>query len=283
MGFLLAASIYGTITLMKHKQKKLVVANWKMNVTSEKEAEGLFLSIKNVVAKLEYTRMVACPPHMYIEQVARLADHPQYRVGGQDAYPEESGSRTGEVSVLMMKNAGAEYVILGHSERRHLETKSDIARKVIAVLEHDMTPIICIGEEQRDRNWKKELRTQLKDVFHRVPKKEPERIILAYEPIWAISSEKKNPATAAEYMEALEVIKEELQKIFKTVRAVEQIRFLYGGSLDDKNIEEFLRYAEVDGFLIGRVSHDPRILMTMFRLIEDAVYKSLFEPETSEA
>lgn len=268
--------------LMKQKQKKLIVANWKMNVTSEKEAEGLFLSIKNVVAKQEYLRMVVCPPHMYVSQVARLVDNPNYRVGGQDAYPAESGSRTGEISVLMMKNAGAEYVILGHSERRHLETKSDVARKVIAVLEHGMTPIICIGEEQRDRNWKKELRTQLKDVFHRVPKKEPERMIIAYEPVWAISSEKKTPATSTEYMEALEVIKDELQKIFKSGKAVEQIRFLYGGSLDDKNIEEFLRYAEVDGFLIGRVSHDPRILMTLFRLIEDHVYKSIFEPKPDE-
>lgn len=262
---------------MNHKNKKLIIANWKMNVTSEKDAEGLFSSVKNVVSKLDHVRMVACPPHMYIEQVSRLVSHPNYRVGGQDAYPEESGSRTGEVSVLMMKNAGAEYIILGHSERRHLETKSDVARKVIAVLEHDMIPVICIGEEQRDRNWKKELRTQIKDVFHRVPKKEPQRIVIAYEPIWAISSASKKPATSVEYMEALEVIKEELQKIFKSAKAVDQISFLYGGSLDDKNIEEFLRFADVDGFLIGRVSHDPRILMTMFRLVEDHVYKTRLE------
>lgn len=258
---------------MIHKPKKLMVANWKMNVTSEKDAEGLFLSIRNVVAKLEYTKMICCPPHMYVNQVAQHVNHPNYRVGGQDAYAEESGSRTGETSVLMMKNAGAEYVILGHSERRHLETKADVARKVTAVLEHEMTPIICVGEEQRDRNWKKNLTNQLKDVFNRVPKKNPENIIIAYEPIWAISGDKKNPATSTEYMEALEVIKKELQKIFKTVAAVSKIRFLYGGSLDDKNIEDFLKNAEVDGFLVGRVSHDPRILMTMFRLIEDHVEK----------
>ncbi len=261
---------------MLNKPKKMIVANWKMNVTSQKDAEGLFLSIRNVVSKLEYTQMICCPPHMYVNQVAQHANHKNYRVGGQDAYPEESGSRTGETSVLMMKNAGAEYVILGHSERRHLETKLDISRKVIAVLEHEMTPIICIGEESRDKNWKKVLQQQVKDVFNRVPKKNPENIILAYEPIWAISSDKKNPATSTEYMEALEVIKKESQKIFKTAKAVEKIRFLYGGSLDDKNIEDFLKNANVDGFLVGRVSHDPRILMTMFRLVEDHVQKELF-------
>ncbi|MCA9352813.1 triosephosphate isomerase [Patescibacteria group bacterium] len=261
---------------MMKKPKKMIIANWKMNVTSEKDAESLFLSIKNVVSKLEYTTMVCCPPHMYVNQVARYVDHRNYRVGGQDAYPEESGSRTGETSVLMMKNAGAEYVILGHSERRHLETKSDVARKVTAVLEHDMVPIICIGEEQRDKNWKKTLTQQLRDVFNRVPKKNPENIIIAYEPVWAISGDKKNPATAVEYMEALEVIKKELQKMFKTAKAVDDMRFLYGGSLDDKNIEDFLKNASVDGFLVGRVSHDPRVLMTMFRLIEDHEHRELF-------
>lgn len=266
---------------MKNR-KKMIVANWKMNVVSEKDAVGLFNSIKSVVAKLDYTKMVCCPPHMYVNQVAQQVNHPNYRVGGQDAYPEESGSRTGETSVLMMKNSGAEYVILGHSERRHMETKSDVARKVTAVLEHGLTPIICVGEESRDKNWKKNLQQQLKDVFNRVPKKEPENIIIAYEPIWAISSDKKNPATSTEYMEALDVIKKELQKIFKTVKAVEKIRFLYGGSLDDKNIEDFLRHAEVNGFLVGRVSHDPRILMTMFRLIEDHVQKEIFAELTEK-
>lgn len=262
---------------MIQKSKKMIVANWKMNVTSEKDAIGLFNGIKNVVAKLEYTRMICCPPHMYVNQVANQVTHKNYRVGGQDAYAEESGSRTGETSVLMMKNAGAEYVILGHSERRHLETKSDVARKVTAVLEHGLVPIICIGEENRDKNWKKNLKQQLRDVFNRVPKKFPEDIIIAYEPIWAISSDKKNPATPTEYNEAYEVITEELKKIFKTVTAVSKIRFLYGGSLDDKNIEDFLRNTDVDGYLVGRVSHDPRVLMTMFRLIEDHVHKQSFE------
>jgi triosephosphate isomerase len=253
------------------KKRMLLCANWKMNVTSEKDAEGLFLAIKNVTTRLQYTHMICFPPHMYLNQVAQHVDSKYYGVGAQDAYPEESGSRTGETSVEMVKNAGATHVILGHSERRHLETKLDVARKVTAVLEHGMQPVICIGEEQRDKNWKKELKQQLKDVFDRVPKKEPEKIVIAYEPIWAISGDRKNPATSVQYNESMEVIHDELKKIWRTQKAVDQMTFLYGGSLDDKNIEEFLKNTETDGFLIGRASHDPRILMTMFRLIESHV------------
>lgn len=259
------------------KNKKMIVANWKMNVTSEKDAENLFVSVKNVIARLSHVVMVACAPHMYLNQVAKHVSYKHYVVGAQDAYPEESGSRTGETSVLMVKNAGAEYVILGHSERRHLETRLDVAHKVTSVLEHEMKPIICVGEEDRSKNWKKDLQNQLKDVFHRVPKKNPENIVIAYEPVWAISTDGKSPATSTQYNEAIDVIKKELQKIFKTARAVEQITFLYGGSLDDKNIEDFLNNTDTNGFLVGRVSHDPRILMTMFRLIEDHVVKEMYE------
>jgi triosephosphate isomerase len=252
-------------------KKKLLVANWKMNVTSQKDAEGLFLSIRNVVSRLNHTHMICCPPHMYLNQVAAHVNSKNYTVGAQDAYSEESGSRTGETSVLMVKNSGAGHVILGHSERRHLETKLDVARKVSAVLEHGMKPIICIGEDVRDKNWKKELKQQLKDVFDRVSKKEPENIIIAYEPVWAISGDKKSPATSVQYNESMELIKDELKKIFRTQKAVDEMTFLYGGSLDDKNIEDFLKNTDTDGFLVGRVSHDPRILMTMFRLIETHV------------
>jgi len=260
---------YTTSTMIN--KKKLLIANWKMNVTSQKEAEGLFLSIRNVITRLNHTHMICCPPHIYLNQVAEHVNSNNYTVGAQDAYAEESGSRTGETSVLMIKNAEVGHVILGHSERRHLETKLDVARKVSAVLEHGMKPIICIGEEQRDKNWKKEIQQQLKDVFDRVSKKEPENIIIAYEPIWAISGDKKSPATSVQYNESIAVIKEELKKIFRTQKAVEEMKFVYGGSLDDKNIEDFLKNTDTDGFLVGRVSHDPRILMSMFRLIETHV------------
>ncbi len=248
----------------------LLVANWKMNVTSEKEAINLFNSIKNVIARLSGVEMIVCPPHMYLNQIGKevISDH--YNIGAQDIFPIEEGNYTGETSVKMVKNAGAKYVILGHSERG--EDKIDVAKKVTATLDAGMIPVICLGEKERGKNWKKELQQQVKDVFHRVSKRYPEKIVIAYCPEWAISFEgKKNPATAEQYNEAMEVIKKELQKVFKTLKAVESMKFIYGGSLDDKNIEEYFKHTDVDGFIIGRVSHDPRILMTMFRLIQEGI------------
>lgn len=253
------------------KKRKLIVANWKMNVVTEKDAVNLFNSIKAVMARLRNIEMVVCPPPMYVNQVAQQVVNDYYTVGAQDAYPDEAGSQTGATSVQMVKNAGAKYVLLGHSDRRHFEDRTDIAKKITAVLENEMKPIICIGEVERDKNWKKELAEQIKDSFYRVPKKYADQMVIAYEPVWAISSDKKNPASTDQYNEAIDHIKKELQKIFKTLKAVEQITFIYGGSLDDKNIEEYLRHTDVDGFLVGRVSHDPRIMMTMFRLIDEDI------------
>jgi triosephosphate isomerase len=252
------------------RNRMLLVANWKMNVTSEKEALNLFNSIKNVIARLSGIEMVVCPPHMYLNQVSRevISDH--YITGAQDAFPIEEGNFTGETSIKMVKNAGAKYVILGHSERN--EDKIDVSKKIIAALDAQINPIICIGEKERSKNWKKEIQQQLRDVFNRVSKKYPERIVIAYCPEWAIYQDgKKNPATAEQYNEAMDIIKKELQKIFKTFKAVESMRFIYGGSLDDKNIEEYFKSTDVEGFIVGRVSHDPRILMTMFRLIQEGI------------
>ncbi len=254
------------------KKRILLVANWKMNTVSEKDAISLFNSIKNVLTRNTTAKMVVCPPAMYLNQLKREVISPHYTVGAQDAFPDEAANRTGETSFAMIKSAGAEYVILGHSDRAHLEDRADVARKVTAALESEVNPIICVGEVQRDKNWKKELITQLKESFNRVPKKNPEKITIAYCPVWAISGDKKNPATSAQYNEAMDIIKKELQKLFKTLKAVEAMTFIYGGSLDDKNIEDYLKNTDVQGFMVGRVSHDPRILMTMFRLIDEGVY-----------
>ena len=253
------------------KKRILLVANWKTIVKTETDALNLFNSIKNVLVRNNTTEMIVCPPSIYLNQIGRevISDH--YNIGAQDAYPDEVGNRTGEVTMAMIRDAGAKYVILGNSERTHLEDRHDIAYKVTYALEHEIQPIICIGEKQRDKDWKKDLVTQVRESFYRVSKKNPERIVIAYEPQWAIYNDKKNPATAAQYNEAMEIIKKELHKLFKTIKAVESIRFIYGGSLDDKNIEEYLKDTDVDGFLVGRVAHDPRILMTMFRLISEGI------------
>jgi triosephosphate isomerase len=253
------------------KNRILLVANWKMNVNTEEAALNLFNSIKNVLARNTTTEMIVCPPHMYLNQIKREVISEHYNVGAQDAFHLEEGNFTGETSISMVKDAGAKYVILGHSDRRKIETYSDVAPKVTAALHNEINPIICIGETEAGKNWKKEIQQQLKDVFNRVPKGKPEKITIAYCPVWAISGEKRTPASSSHYNEAIELIKKEIHKLFKTLKAVESIRYIYGGSLDDKNIEEYLKNTDVEGFIVGRVSHDPRILMTMFRLITEGV------------
>ncbi len=255
------------------KKRMLLVANWKMNVVSEGDAVNLFNSIKNVIGRISTIEMIVCPPSMYINQLVAQITNEHYNVGAQNASIDESGNITGETSISMVKNADAKYIILGHSDRAHLETRTDVARKITSALENELTPIICIGELEREKNWKKDLALQVRESFNRVPKKNPENLVISYEPVWAIYSDKKNPASSSEYNEAMDVIKKELQKIFKTLKAVESMRFIYGGSLDDKNIEEYIKSTGVDGFMIGRVAHDPRILMTMFRLIEEELGK----------
>ena len=257
---------------LRHMKKRiLLVANWKTIVKTEEDALNLFNSIKNVLVRNSTTEMIVCPPSIYLNQIGKevISDH--YNLGAQDAYPDDIGNRTGEVTMSMIKDAGAKYVILGNSERSHLEDRHDIAYKVTAALENEIQPIICVGEKQRDKDWKKELIAQVRESFYRVSKKNPENIVIVYEPEWAIYSDKKNPATSVQYNEAMEVIKKELHKLFKTLKAVESIKFLYGGSLDDKNIEDYLKNTNVDGFMVGRVAHDPRILMTMFRLISEGL------------
>jgi len=251
----------------------LLVSHWKMFVTSEDQAVRLFNSIKNVLAKNTTTEMIVLPPHMYLNQVAKEVSHKNYKVGAQDAFYEDEGSYTGETSALMVKNAGAEHVLLGHHSRSYLETRADVAKKIIAVLEKGLTPMVCFSEgDKREKNWKKKLSEQVKESFQRVPKKEPGKFVIVYEPAWAeYDGENKNPATVEQYNEAMEVIKGELKKLFKSARAVNEMKFLYGGSLDDKNIEDFLKNTDVDGFIIGRAALDPRILMTMFRLIEEGL------------
>ncbi len=254
------------------EKRILLIAHWKMHVTSEEQAVRLFNSIKNVLAQNRTTEMIVLPPHPYLHQVGREVAYKHYAMGAQDAFYEDQGPYTGEVSALMVKNAGAKYVLLGHHSRAHKETREEVAKKITAVLNQGMNPIVCFGEQERGKQWKKQLREQIKESFQRVSKKEPERFVIAYEPAWATyDGENKNPASVEQYQEAMDIIKDELKKLFRSARAVNEMRFLYGGSLDDKNIEEYLKKTDVDGFIVGRAALDPRILMTMFRLIEEGV------------
>ena len=224
--------------------KPLIVANWKMNPVSIKEAEKLFNSVKHGVEDIESAETVICPPFIYLPLLKGLV------LGAQDCYWEEKGAYTGEVSVAMLKEIGCKYVLAGHSERRKLfgEKDNDVNKKVLSVLDAGLIPILCVGETEQEREQEKtekvlkeELEIGLTDV-HDVSK-----VIVAYEPIWAIGT-----GNACDVEEA-QRMKEIIQKMVS-----KDIRILYGGSVKANNAEGYLKQAGFDGLLVGGASLDPK-------------------------
>ncbi|MSU45332.1 MAG: triosephosphate isomerase, partial [Candidatus Zambryskibacteria bacterium] len=172
------------------KQKKLVVGNWKMNPQSLDEAKEIVREVKKITAKLKKTEVVLCPPFVYVGSVSSSPKNNIY-FGAQDAHPEASGSFTGEVSSSQLYQFGVRFVIVGHSERRKMgESDELVNKKVKSVLGEGMTAILCVGEDKRDHHGeyfnfiKSQILLGLKDV----QKKVLLRVVIAYEPIWAIGA-----------------------------------------------------------------------------------------------
>ena len=247
-----------------------LLANWKLH-GSKSFYQNWFAAFNQSYQGSHHDSLGIAPPAIYISDIARYSSNPGIAIGSQNIDQFSSGARTGEIASSMVKDAGGLFSITGHSERRMFfnELDGDIAAKLDLASSTSLLPILCVGEsrEERDQNkTEKVLEMQVSNVLRACSTLHS--LTIAYEPVWAISSDKKAPATSVQYNESLEVIKEELKKVWKTTRAVEQMRFLYGGSLDDKNIEDFIKNTDADGFLVGSASQDPRILMTMFRIIE---------------
>ena len=207
--------------------KKLIVANWKMNPASKKEALELFEAVKNNAKKME-AQVVICPPFVYVSELKGLA------IGSQNVSFEPKGAFTGQVSAAQLKDLGVEYVIVGHSEtRKNLhETDEEIAKKVQAVLEAGMVPILCVGEnegEDRDEVLKRQ-----------VPQGLPSNVVIAYEPIWAIGTGKN--CQPQQVIEARDLIK----------KIAGDVAVLYGGSVNAANAKQYLEV--VNGLLVGGAS-----------------------------
>lgn len=246
---------------------KLIIANWKMNPQTLAEAEELFASIKKDIKDIKNTEVVICPPFVYLEKLAASAlirEGVGFALGGQNCFWEKSGVYTGEISPLMLKNLGAKYVLVGHSERRrHLgETDEIIAQKVKAVLENGLRPVLCVGEtaEQRKNGLteeiiKKQLEKNFKDIqdlkftIHN-------SLLVVYEPVWAISDGKigsGNPCLPTDAAEAISFIREVLGEKYERKTAT-QIKIIYGGSVSGDNVVDYLQQPGIDGVLPGAAS-----------------------------
>ena len=241
---------------MNRRYRKTIIAgNWKMNKTPS-EGKALLDELKQTVGKVKWCEVVCCVPFVDIPMALRALKDTRIAVGAQNMHQEASGAYTGEISAAMLKDLGVKYVIIGHSERRQYfgETDELVNKKVLAALEAGLHPIVCVGEklEQRDMGITHELiAMQVKAALAGVPADKVRKIVIAYEPIWAIGTGRT--ATAEQAGEICELIRATIRKVYgaRTARAV---TIQYGGSMNAKNAADLLAQPDVDGGLIGGAS-----------------------------
>jgi triosephosphate isomerase (TIM) len=239
-------------------RKKIVAGNWKMNLDYN-DGLALFSEITNMV-KDEVTgnqHAVICSPFIHLHSLAQLAKgYTKVSIGAQNAHQAEAGAYTGEVSAKMIKSVGAEYVILGHSERRQYfgETDALLAQKVDTALKNGLKPIFCIGETLDERDGGRHfevIQTQLKDGIFHLDAEQFGQLVIAYEPVWAIGTGKTATAEQAQEIHAY-IRKEIAAKYDQSVADATTI--LYGGSANPKNAPELFAQPDIDGGLIGGAS-----------------------------
>lgn len=237
--------------------KKIIVANWKLNPDSPREARELFVKIKRTVSRLKRVETVICPPAIFLPDLEKARGAAKkLALGGQDAFPALDGAWTGQISPAMIRKSGARYLILGHSERRAQgDTDELINQKLKLALAQGLKVILCVGEKTRDPqgHYLQTIKTQLLTALEKVPRKLASQLIIAYEPVWAIGDAAKFSDTPAGFLEQAIYIRKILS-IWIEQKAAMQVPVLYGGSVDARNALGFLTEGQADGLLVGRAS-----------------------------
>ncbi len=234
--------------------KNIIVGNWKMNPLTLKEAEKLFSSVAGLISLIKRTEIVICPPFLYLEKLKKISR--KIILGAQDAFWQEEGAFTGEISGRMLYDIGAKYVVLGHSERRAVgESNIDVNKKIKASLMAGLAPIVCVGENTRDEShsYFNLVKNQLEECLSGVKRTSIPKIVIAYEPVWAISTTpNRQDATSFDCREMIIFIRKILSDKFGPEAG--KMRIIYGGSVNEKDALEFLQNGGVDGLLAGRTS-----------------------------
>lgn len=238
--------------------KKLIVGNWKMYPQTLTEAKRTFATFKRKKRFDTGVTTVFCPPTPFVQPLASSYRGSKIFFGAQNVFWEEEGAYTGEVSLPMLKSIGARFVIIGHSERRALgENNELIAHKVKAALQADMHTILCIGEPSRDTHghYLRFLQEQIQESLRGVTPKLLKKLIIAYEPIWAIGKGSKAMVPHDIHQMVL-YIKKQLVDVYGRKKAMD-VPVLYGGSVNEDNAQEIVYDGDVDGLLVGRKSLNP--------------------------
>lgn len=250
------------------EKKKIIVGNWKMNPLTLKEAEKLFTNVAKNIFTLKKTEIVICPPSLYLGKLKNLSK--KVSLGAQNAFYGDTGAFTGEISAEMLYDIGARYVILGHSERRAMGDGNDeINKKIKSALMAGLRPILCVGERVRDpdHGYFNLVKAQLEECLSGISKNSFGKIIIAYEPIWAISSTlDRKDATSSDSIEMAIFIRKILSDKFG--KEASGARIIYGGSVNTKNAKDFLQNGGVDGLLPGNASLDAKKFTDIIKTCE---------------
>lgn len=238
-------------------RKTIIAGNWKMYKTIG-EAIELINGLKRDLFDLDGAAVdiVICPPFTALTEASELTSESNIQLGAQDAYWQEEGAFTGEISCKMLKDAGCRYVIIGHSERRQFfnETDDSVNKKLKAALACGLTPIVCVGESLSERENSltfKVLQRQIEEGLKGVEEKDILKTVIAYEPVWAIGTGKT--ATPAQAQETQKYIRDLLKKMYNK-EVGELLRIQYGGSVKPENITELMQQPDIDGALVGGAS-----------------------------
>jgi triosephosphate isomerase (TIM) len=247
-------------------RKKLIAANWKMYKTPD-ETRDFFREFLPLVAGHERDEILVCPSFVNLPAAVEAAKGSNVAIGAQDMHWEKQGAFTGETSAEMLLAVGCTHVIVGHSERRQYfgETDDIVNLKLKAALEAGLTPIACVGEvlEEREAGLTEDvLRRQCLRAFHAISAKKAAKLVVAYEPAWAIGTGKN--ATPQIACEAHALVRGEAAKAFGQPFA-DNLRILYGGSVKPENCQGLLCEEEIDGALVGGASLDPKLFAAIVK------------------
>lgn len=236
-------------------RKKIVAGNWKMHKTGQ-EARDLFAVIGKMPFDHEKTTVVVLPPSIYLSVFAAMEKKQGLYLGAQNSYPVKEGAYTGEVSAYMLNSLGVEYCLVGHSERRKYfhETDTGCLEKVKVVLEQQMIPVLCVGEELQVREADKHfdhVKKQVLAATEGLSNTDMKRVVIAYEPVWAIGTGKTASTQQASEMHTFirQLIHEKFDALVSSA-----VHILYGGSVNENNARELMSARDIDGVLVGGAS-----------------------------
>ena len=231
-----------------------IAGNWKMNKTIS-EGEQFLDSLKNLPAEDEVESAI-CAPFIHLPSLVEKAKDLNLGIGAENAHAEDNGAFTGEVSVAMLQDLGVDYIIIGHSERReHFnETDETVNKKTLATLKNNIVPIVCVGEtdaEREDDRHIERVESQVEKALLEVSAEDVKKVVIAYEPIWAIGTGKS--ATSEDANEMCGTVRKKIASLYSD-EVADKVRIQYGGSVKPANIKEYMNREHIDGALVGGAS-----------------------------